>query len=78
MDDGCLMHAKYTQALPKNVFLSRYLKGHVVFSSAVPKIFLDSYACLLSCFVAGLGRGYEILYKKVSFVKKIMYQFIIS
>ena len=25
--------------------------------SVVPKTFLDSFACLLSCFVAGLGRG---------------------
>ena len=26
--------------------------------SAVPKVFPDSFACLLSCFIAGLGRGF--------------------
>ena len=30
---------------------------------------LDSFACLLPCFVSGLGRGCEILYKKVSIQK---------
>ena len=40
------------------------------FFSEVPKMFLDSFACLLSCFVAGLGRGCEILYKKV-WIRKI-------
>ena len=34
-------------------------------TSAAPKMFLDSYASLLSCIDAGLGRGCKILYKKV-------------
>ena len=30
----------------------------VLIFSEVPKMFLDSFACLLSCFVAGLGRSF--------------------
>ena len=38
--------------------------------AVVPKMFLYSFACLLSCFVAGLGRGCDILYKKFRLRKK--------